>query len=575
MEKKKNSKRIGLKTEFIVWFILISLIPLIIISSIVFNVSKRSLTEQGEEHLKNSVEIIYQIADDYNNRVKNDEMAIYFAQDKLREELLGTKNDEGKRKSINESFVIGEGDFLFAYNSSGTAVMHPEYEGLSFHGDEIVEKIIAQKEGFLNYTYIDSSGKSRAVILYMTYFEPWDWIIVNNTFEDNFNPQVEEVKSLIYSLIILIVILIVVSAIIISRKLVKPINDLSETMTLIGTGDLTKRVYVKTKNELGILADNMNKASESVKLLLEEVKNSGTMVLSSSNQLNDWALGTNKSATKVADLIEKMDTDLKTQEKNVDNIFSIMEELAASYQEISASTEEVKTTSYHAKDAGENGMELIDNILEHNTQIVELVNDSGEKIGRLREHSYDIGNIIDLITEISDQTNLLAINASIEAARAGTHGRGFAVVADEVKKLAEGASKAADDVREKIEIIQKDSEQTFIKFEDVINSVTKESQLLKQTEAKFGIIINSVNNVASQLAEVAITINEMATGTTNAVEDVSQIANVSNNISQSSENLVISSEEQVEISKEIKNSANELATMADNLSELISKFNIE
>lgn len=572
MKNKKNGKRTSLKKEFIVWFLIISLVPLIIISSIVFNVSKTSITDKGEAQLKSSVEIMYQMAEDYNNRIQDEGMGLFIAQEKFRDNLMGSKNSDGKRDNVNKSFIIGEGDFLYAYNSYGVAVMHPEYEGTNFKEDAVVEKIISQKEGFLDTVYIDADGKSHSSILYMKYFEPWDWILINNTRMDNFTPQVDRVKNLIYVLVLLIVTLIIVSALMITRKLVKPINMLSNTMTFIGEGDLTQKVNVKQNNELGILADNMNKASESVRLLLEEVKLSGEMVSSSSKLLNDWALGTNTSATNVANLIEKMDIDLKAQEENVENIFSVMEELAASYQQIAASTEEVKAISVDAKDAGENGMLLIETILEHNTKIVELVNDSGDKIGTLREHSYDIGNIINLITDISDQTNLLAINATIEAARAGVHGRGFAVVASEVKKLAEDTSRAANDVRERIEIIQKDSDQTFVKFGNVIDSVTKESKLLKETEEKFRVIINSVNNIASQIEEVSITINEMATGTTTAVDDVSKIADVSNNISQNSGNLVTSSEEQVELSKNIKNSANELAIMADNLSGIIKKF---
>ncbi|MGD9676887.1 MAG: methyl-accepting chemotaxis protein [Vulcanibacillus sp.] len=573
MKNKKLIGRTSLKTEFIIWFLAISIIPLIIISSIVFNVSKISLTELGEEQIKNSVEIIYQMAEEYNNEVKEGNNYIDLAQEKLRQQLLGPKID-GKRSLINQSFIVGEDDFLLAYNSSGTMVMHPLLEGKNFSNDQVVQQIIKQKEGFFEYTFTDSNGISRDVILYLKYFEPWDWIIANNTFKDNFNPQVSEIESLIYALLVFIGVMIIVSALLITRKIVKPINELSNGMIYIGEGDFTHSVYVKSKNELGLLAENMNKASSSIKLLIDEAKNSTNKVSQSSKILNSLALGTNEMVNKVAVLIENMDNNLKVQGANVDNLFSIMEELAASYQEISAATEEVKTTSSMALKAGEKGMDIIKAISDQNTQIVNYVNHSSEKINKLQQSTLDIGDIIDLITEISSQTNLLAINAAIEAARAGVYGRGFAVVAEEIRNLAEDTSKAANNVRVKIEGIQQDTEQTFKKFGELIESVTKESQLLEQTEEKFELIIESVGNVASQISEVAITINEMATGTSNAVEDVSQVSNISSSISKSSENLVVSSEEQVEISKEIKNSANALDIMADDLSKVINKFKI-
>jgi len=274
----------------------------------------------------------------------------------------------------------------------------------------------------------------------------------------------------------------------------------------------------------------------------------------------------------VAESVEEINQDLLAQESNVESISGLIEELAASYQQISANTSHVSGQAGLALQAGEKGIQLVQDMTNQMNLINKSVKDSGERISQLQAHSEEIGNIIAIITEISSQTNLLALNAAIEAARAGEHGRGFAVVAEEVRKLAEQTAVSAQQVKNRVESIQKETKLTVLQFAEADQSVKNGIQFTKQTRDSFKVILDSVQDVAKGLNEVAMAIEQMASGTSDAVEDVSQIANVASGISSRSEQLKSISANQVTASTDIANSAKQLADIVDKLEQLLSKF---
>ena len=565
--------KLSLRRKFLVMFLILSIIPVAIVGSISYYIARQSVIELGEVQLKKSVDTAYQMAEELNKRVEKGEIALYFAQESLKEQLVGPKTTERSRELKNKSLSFADDDYLFAYNSDGTAVMHPFLEGTNQHNDQVVEAIISQKEG--SYTFDTSNSADeplRTKITYMRYFEPWDWIIVNGAWEDNFYSKTNYIKNLTIGLIIATLIFIIGISYFVAKLFVNPINQLSSVMTLMGIGDFTERANVKSNDELQKLADNMNMAMDSVTQLIEEVMFTSTQLARSSELLSLNAVGTNKSVKEVAESVEEINQDLLAQESNVESISGLIEELAASYQQISANTSHVSGQADLALQAGEKGIQLVQDMTNQMNLINKSVKDSGERISQLQAHSEEIGNIIAIITEISSQTNLLALNAAIEAARAGEHGRGFAVVAEEVRKLAEQTAVSAQQVKNRVESIQKETKLTVLQFAEADQSVKNGIQFTKQTRDSFKVILDSVQDVAKGLNEVAMAIEQMASGTSDAVEDVSQIANVASGISSRSEQLKSISANQVTASTDIANSAKQLADIVDKLEQLLSKF---
>lgn len=575
MRKKISKLKLGLGTKFLIWFLVLSIIPMSIVGLFSYNIAKQAMIEQGDEQLEKSVDMAYQMAEELNRRVENGEMAVYFAQETLRQQLVGPKINSSTRELRNKSLVIGEDDYLFAYNSDGTAMMHPYIEGTNQHNDEIVEQIIAQKEGSFTLTTIDPvDGEEKTRITYMRYFEPWDWILVNGSWEDNFYQRTDNIKNLAIIIIAVTALLIGIIAYLIARKIVQPINKVSDTMTLMGQGDFTQKVDIKTNDEIEELANNMNLAMDSVSQLISEVKVATNKLAASAENLSSSATGTSKVAKEVSASVEKINSDLYGQDQNVESLSGLMEELAASYEQISASTDEVNNRAQLAQNAGDNGLLLVQNMTNQIRQIEVSVIDSSKRIKVLGQHSNNIGKIIDLIADISSQTNLLALNAAIEAARAGEHGKGFAVVADEVRKLAEETAGATEQIRGLIGQIQGETNGAIQQFDTATTAVNEGINYVEQTGESFELILEAIKSVAAGLSEVATAITEMSSGTSNAVEDINDIATASNEIAVRSEGLKASSDEQVSTSERIYSSADELNNMAEKLKELVSKFKV-
>jgi len=571
----RKSANFGLKKKFMIWFLVLSLIPMILVGGLGYYLSKDAMIDQGREQLKKSVDVAYQMAEEYNQRVKNGEITLDEAQELYREQLVGPKINGGKRELANKSLVIGEGDFLYAFNSDGVAVMHPYKEGEVKLDDKNVQYIVKNKEGFYEYEgSIDANSPLETKISYMKYFEAWDWIIVNGSWEKNFYSKTEDIKNYALILIAASTLLITLISYFITKKIVNPINEISESMIHMGKGDFTHQTNIKSRDELGVLSGNINKSMESISELISGVKLSTNQLATSSEELNTTSLSTSKIAKEVKAAVDDINNDLGNHDKNLESISGLMEELAASYQEISASTDEVNRKAYQAQDAGDKGLILVQEMTKQIRQIEVAVVDSNKRISTLQAHSYEIGKIIELISEISAQTNLLALNAAIEAARAGEHGRGFAVVADEVRKLAEETAGATEKVRGLITNIQIETKETVTQFDQAKYSVDEGIKYVEKTGDSFEVILSSIKDVALGLSEVSTAINQMASGTTSAVEDVNEIANVSNEISRRSEGLKTSSDNQVITSESISKSADELMEMAEKLKVMIEQFRI-
>ncbi|MGD9678768.1 MAG: methyl-accepting chemotaxis protein [Vulcanibacillus sp.] len=571
--KKKKQLRLGLKTQFITWFLILSLIPMLAVGFITFSLAKQELIAEGKDRLQKSTNIAYEKLVNMNFRVLKNEITLEEAQEILRTQLIGVKQADGSRIISSTDLVIGNDDYLYAFNSDAQVVMHPFKESPKKSEDPNVLHIVEQKEGF--YTYegrVEPDDPLRTKIVYMRYFEPWDWIIVNGSWEENFYKGINEIGKLLIIIFSSTVVVVILFALIISRKIVKPINELSDTMVYMGDGDFTKQPQIKSRDELGILSASMNKSMNSISKVIDNVRLTSHQLASSAEQLNVSATETNNIAKEVALAMDNINTDLATHDKNVESISGLMEELAASYEEVSASTDEVSKRAYQTEEAGNEGSMLVENMTNQIRKIEESVINSANRIQTLQENSNEIGKIVNLISEISSQTNLLALNAAIEAARAGENGRGFAVVADEVRNLAEQTARATEQIKKLIGNIQSETKETVVQFDEATKAVNKGIEYVEQTGNSFKIILNSIVNVSSGLNEVSTAISEMASGTNNAVEDINDIAQVSNEISERSNNLKKSAESQVFTSDSIAQSAHELSEMAEQLQDLLSSY---
>lgn len=385
----------------------------------------------------------------------------------------------------------------------------------------------------------------------------------------------EVLKSILMSSIINLVVMsgiLVVIIAYVSAVITKPLGELCEVIGRVTDGDLTARVLHSSNDEVGVLANKINEMTEQLFLLVNKIREAAETISSSSEQLaasttsnleiteeiavssKHIAEGTDHQSESIAEVTNVV--------REMDNIINLMK------NDIAGAVSSARISTNFA----EEGMQAADHAVVKMAEMHDAVSRSAEIIKGLADLSSRIATFVDLITNITSQTNLLSLNASIEAARAGDAGRGFAVVANEVKKLAEQSSSAADqisnvvgEIRVSINNAVKNMEVGFKKVEESTETVTLAGNSLKQIYQS----TIDVNNIVLHIEEEAISQTKESK---EIVDEVSKIANDAASTAASAEETSVSVESQKHSLEEISGAIYALTSTAEELLSQITKF---
>ncbi|WP_301107740.1 methyl-accepting chemotaxis protein [Sporosarcina sp.] len=508
-------------------------------------------------------------------------------------ELRLSSNMTGRMSAVRAYLLWGDESYKdsFTYMADQVSELQEEAKaiGVSEEFNELSERtLIWSKKITHDVLNVYESGQKRAAIQNLDklslesreLIEEYNRVATNREIETGKNGAkvIETGKTaLLWTIVVtlLVAVISIIAALITSNVVTKPIHHVMTRMKIIANGDLSQEpLEVRSHDEVGQLAESMNDMSANIRTMLNEIDGVSSSVSGHSEELTQSSSEVNTATAQIAATMQELTSGIESEANTASELAVYMEEFTAKVEEANQKGEAVKHSSENVLSQTTTGAELMKTSSEQMKKIDGIVQDAVVKIKGLDLQTQEISKLVVVIKDIADQTNLLALNAAIEAARAGEHGKGFAVVADEVRNLAEQVAVSVKDITDIVGNIQLESGSVASSLESGYAEVEKGTVQLQTTSQTFAEISDSVNEVGEFITVMSTNLSEISNGSEKMSKSIEEIAAIAEESAAGVEQTSAASQQTSSSMEEVAGSSAQLAHLAEDLSKLVRKFTL-